>query len=397
MTLQELIYRNQLNGRVMKVKQTPLITRYYVDTQSPQDFIKNKDLFTMYFGPTSVEYGNQCIHVDVLKANRPDIGIKSVLRECQAFEYPIGINQEGQALIDSLRSSVNCLVVGQPGSGKSICLNSIICGLAALNTPYALRFVLMDFKFVEFEVYKNLPHLMYPVVNDIDLAVTILKELNYKMEQRYQKLMLNGVRNIDEYNDKGHCEPRIVVVIDEMADMMLKDSSVESVIQSIAQKGRACGIHLILATQTPRKDVVSGIIKLCVPTTIAFRVRSKTDSRVAIDASGCEELLGKGDGLYCSADGQKTRFQGCMVSDSEVLNLVNALAYDYQFAVDEINLEESEDEEVEEVKPKYTEEEMHIMEVIHQEKLSCRAIMERFRVGNDKSQRLRRASVEVFG
>ena len=260
-----------------------------------------------------------------------------------AIPFFLGKGTSGRPIVADLAAMPHLLVAGSTGAGKSVCLNTMIMSVLYTRTPQQVQMILIDPKMVELSQFQNIPHLMCPVVTDMKRAAGILEWAVEKMEARYQLLHQAGVRNIhaynrlgpeklqerlgDEYGDhvEGHL-PFIVIVIDELADlMMVAAKDIESSITRLAQKSRAVGIHVILATQRPSTNVITGLIKANLPTRIAFRVASKIDSRVILDANGAEKLLGAGDMLYLppkSAD--LVRVQGTFVDDDEIVEVVAA-------------------------------------------------------------------------
>jgi DNA segregation ATPase FtsK/SpoIIIE, S-DNA-T family len=220
------------------------------------------------------------------------------------------------------------LIAGATGSGKSACLNSIICSLLVYNSPNDVRCIMIDPKRVELTNYNSLPHLVAPVVVDTEKAILALRWLNQEMDSRYTKFARVKARNIDGYNKErpnGETMPYIVLVIDELADLMMAASDeVERAICRLAQLARATGIHLIVATQRPSVDVVTGLIKANFPTRISFALTSQVDSRTILDSAGAEKLLGRGDMLYMPPDASKPkRLQGTFASDAEIDRIVN--------------------------------------------------------------------------
>jgi len=276
---------------------------------------------------------------DVLESdNFQKVGKKSQLA------FALGQDVSGQPVAADLASMPHLLIAGTTGSGKSVCVNAIISCLLARNTPDDLRLLMVDPKRVELTTYNGIPHLMVPVVVDLERVVGVLQWVTREMDNRYHKFAKAGGRNIDDYNTRiavqkdapkdapvspGDAEPMeklpyIVVIIDELADlMMLAPDETERTICRLAQMARATGIHLVLATQRPSVDVVTGLIKANFPARISFAVASSVDSRVILDGPGAEQLLGRGDMLFVSPDsGQPVRLQGCFVSDKEILKLV---------------------------------------------------------------------------
>ena len=239
----------------------------------------------------------------------------------------MGINVAGQPLVADISKMPHVLIAGSTGSGKSVCINTFMCSILFRSSPDEVKFILVDPKRVELTAYNNIPHLLTPVIVDPKKVVSALKWATHEMDERYKKLAEVGVKNIDGYNElAGHAAmPSIVIVIDELADIMLfAPSEVEESITRIAQMARAVGIHLVLATQRPSVDVITGLIKANIPTRIAFNVSSMTDSRVVLDSPGAEKLLGKGDMLYIPPDqARPSRVQGTFVSEPEIRNLID--------------------------------------------------------------------------
>jgi len=247
-----------------------------------------------------------------------------------ALTFGQGRDVSGQAVVADLSRMPHMLIAGATGSGKSVCVNAIITAFLLSHTPDTLRFLMVDPKRVELTVYNGIPHLIAPVVVDVERAVPVLQWATREMERRYKLLAKASARNIDAYNDKLAARgepvlPYIVILIDELADLMLSaPEDVERHICRIAQMARAVGIHLVIATQRPSVDVVTGLIKANFPARIAFAVTSQIDSRVILDTPGAEQLLGRGDMLYMAPDASKLqRLQGCYVSDRETARLVS--------------------------------------------------------------------------
>jgi len=239
----------------------------------------------------------------------------------------MGINVAGQPMVADIAKMPHVLIAGSTGSGKSVCINTFMCSILFRSSPDEVKFILVDPKRVELTAYNNIPHLLTPVIVEPKKVVSALKWATHEMDERYKKLAEVGVKNIAGYNElAGHAAmPNIVIVIDELADIMLfAPSEVEESITRIAQMARAVGIHLVLATQRPSVDVITGLIKANVPTRIAFNVSSMTDSRVVLDTPGAEKLLGKGDMLYIPPDqARPSRVQGTFVSEPEIRNLID--------------------------------------------------------------------------
>ena len=219
------------------------------------------------------------------------------------------------------------LVAGATGSGKSVCINNIIINLLYQNSPDELKFILIDPKRVELLAFNDIPHLLTPVINDTDKVVNALRWVVKEMGERYKLISAAGKKNISSYNSAVIVNklPYLVVVIDEFSTLMSSSAKeIESAVVKLAQLGRAAGIHLILATQRPSTDVITGLIKANMPTRIAFGVGSSIDSRTILDSSGAEKLLGNGDMLFSSSDNSKMeRIQGAYITDQEIKNIID--------------------------------------------------------------------------
>jgi len=241
----------------------------------------------------------------------------------------LGRDVSGSSAYANLDAMPHLMIAGSTGSGKSVCINSVILSLLYQNSPRDLKFIMVDPKRVELTGYNGIPHLLTPVVTDVDKTVNALKWTVQEMENRYHVFSKHGSRDIKTYNQANKKEkmPYIVVIIDELADLMsIAAQEVEGAIVRLAQKARATGIHLVLATQRPSVDVITGLIKANITSRIAFAVSSQVDSRTILDVSGAEKLLGKGDSLYLASDVSKPRrIQGVYVADQEIKGVVDFL------------------------------------------------------------------------
>lgn len=248
------------------------------------------------------------------------------------LEAALGLDLTGKPVTLDLRKMPHGLIAGATGSGKSVCINSLLVSLLYKSSPRDLKLLLIDPKMVELAPYNHIPHLVSPVITDVKAATASLKWAVSEMERRYQLFAHTGVRDISRYNklvkEKGDYAqhlPYILIVIDELADlMMMSPSDVEDAICRIAQKARACGIHLVIATQRPSVDVITGLIKSNIPTRIAFSVSSQVDSRTILDSQGAERLLGRGDMLYLgNGMSAPSRIQGTFVTDEEIERIID--------------------------------------------------------------------------
>ena len=279
--------------------------------------------------------GKSMVGIEVPNTSIGVVSLRSVIesstyQKLQArskLSLALGKGAGGEAISGDLSRMPHLLIAGATGSGKTVCLNAVIGCLLLYNTPFDTRFIMIDPKRVELTPYNSIPHLATPVIVDTKKALSILRWLSQEMDQRYQKLASAGARNIEGYNrnrEGSDKMPYMVLIIDELADLMMTSfDEVEHILCRLAQLARATGIHLVVATQRPSVDVVTGLIKANFPTRISFAVASQVDSRTILDGTGAEKLLGRGDMLYMPTEaGKPRRLQGCFVSDSEVERLV---------------------------------------------------------------------------
>jgi S-DNA-T family DNA segregation ATPase FtsK/SpoIIIE len=279
--------------------------------------------------------GKSIIGIEVPNTTSDMVSLRGVI-ETSAFQkqlsrskmaIALGKGAGGEAVAADLTKMPHLLIAGATGSGKTVCLNAIITCLLMHNNPNDVRFIMVDPKRVELTQYNSLPHLATPVIVDTTRALNSLRWLNQEMDGRYQKLAAAGARHIEGYNKTRRGAeklPYLVLVIDELADLMMSGpSEVETILCRLAQLARATGIHLVVATQRPSVDVVTGLIKANFPTRISFAVTSQVDSRTILDGAGAEKLLGRGDMLYMPTEAAKPkRLQGCFLSDAEMERLV---------------------------------------------------------------------------
>ena len=280
------------------------------------------------------------------------------------------------------------LIAGQTGSGKSVAVNTLISTLISKKSENEVKFIMVDPKMVELMPYNDIPHLLVPVIIDPHQAAIALKWAVNEMENRYKKLMENGVRNIKGYNNLSYVEkmPYIVIIIDELADlMMVASGSVEESIARIAQKARAVGIHLVVATQRPSTDVITGMIKANLPSRISFALRSQVDSRTILDTAGAEKLLGQGDMLLLANGSSKLqRIQGAYISDEEVKNLTDTLKSAKKVKYKNEILEEVEDETID-IDPFF---ENAVNIVKQEEKVSISMLQRKLKIGFNRASRI---------
>ncbi|HET6246943.1 MAG TPA: DNA translocase FtsK 4TM domain-containing protein [Tepidisphaeraceae bacterium] len=294
--------------------------------------------------------GKNTVGIEVPNEQKEKVRMKELMQLApdsmhkMAIPLFLGKDASGEPLIEDLTKMPHCLIAGTTGSGKSVCINTIIMSIMYLQRPDVVKLILVDPKVVEMAPFKDIPHLMCPVINDSGRATSVLEWACTKMDERYEFLAEAGVRNLKGYNDMTQEEliekfqpstpeeearipkklPYIVIIVDELADLMMTSGKeVESHIVRLAQKARAVGIHLVLATQRPQATVVTGLIKANMPSKIAFRVSSKMDSRIVLDQNGAEVLLGQGDMLYLAPGASKpVRSQGTFIDDREIRDSV---------------------------------------------------------------------------
>ncbi|WP_255731171.1 FtsK/SpoIIIE family DNA translocase [Solibacillus palustris] len=312
----------------------------------------------------------------------------------------LGRDVTGQAISAELNRMPHLLVAGSTGSGKSVCINGIIVSLLMRATPSEVRLMMIDPKMVELSVYNGIPHLLAPVVTDARKASQALQKVVAEMERRYDLFSMSGTRNIEGYNayiirhnmETGEEQPKlpfIVVIVDELADLMMVAShEVEDAITRLAQMARAAGIHLIIATQRPSVDVITGIIKANIPSRIAFAVSSAVDSRTILDMGGAERLLGRGDMLYLPAGASKpVRVQGAFVSDQEVEKVIDSVIEQQKAQYEEamIPTDEPVANELDDTDELYDE---AVQLVVEMQTASVSLLQRRFRIGYSRAARI---------
>ncbi len=344
-------------ARVVEVNQGPTVTQFgvepgYIERKDEKgrprrakirvskiSALSNDLALALAASPIRIEApvpGRPIVGIEVPNSQVSLVGLRGIV-ESEAFRsipsklrIALGQDVSGQAVAADLGAMPHLLIAGATGSGKSVCINSIITCLLLNNTPDDLRLIMIDPKMVELVPFNGIPHLLSPVVIDLERVVSVLKWTTREMDRRYKLLSKAGARNLEGYNRIAAAQgesplPYIVVVVDELADlMMVAPDEIERAICRIAQMARATGIHLVIATQRPSVDVVTGLIKANFPARISFAVTSQVDSRVILDTPGAEKLLGRGDMLFMSPDSSKLkRLQGCFVSEQELARLTS--------------------------------------------------------------------------
>ncbi len=349
--LESVLKDFQINGKVVEIHIGPAVTQYEVvvpaGTKVSRILSINKEI-ALALAAKDVRIqapipGKSTIGIEIPNESISMVAFREILEANLSVKnkydlmITLGKNLMGKPIVADLAKMPHLLVAGSTGSGKSVCTNSIICSILMNYPPDYVKLVLVDPKKVELSNYNGIPHLLCPVVTDPKKASVILQKVVTEMESRYNTFAEKGVKKISEYNEyiekenKRHQDvtlskmPYIVVIIDELADLMLVASKeVEDSIMRITQMARAAGIHLIVATQRPSTDVITGVVKANIPSRICFAVASQIDSRTALDMGGAEKLLGKGDMLFLPM-GENTpeRIQGCFISDDEINKLIN--------------------------------------------------------------------------
>lgn len=277
--------------------------------------------------------GSNTVGIELPKISRENVFLREIISDKnykkKEIKLPIALGKSisGEPITSDLSSMPHLLIAGTTGSGKSVCINTIILSLIYKHTPDICKFILIDPKMLELSTYEGIPHLLCPVITEAKKAASVLGWVVKEMESRYRLMTKVGVRNIDGYNEKHKVKmPYIVVIVDEMSDLMLvAGKEIENYIQKLSQMARAAGIHIIMATQRPSVDVITGTIKANFPTRISFQVTSKIDSRTILGEQGAEQLLGKGDMLYMSSANRITRIHAPYVSEIEIDKVNNFL------------------------------------------------------------------------
>ena len=277
--------------------------------------------------------GSNTVGIELPKISRENVFLREIISDKnfkkKEIKLPIALGKSisGEPITSDLSSMPHLLIAGTTGSGKSVCINTIILSLIYKHTPEICKFILIDPKMLELSTYEGIPHLLCPVITEAKKAASVLGWVVKEMESRYRLMTKEGVRNIDGYNEKHKVKmPYIVVIVDEMSDLMLvAGKEIENYIQKLSQMARAAGIHIIMATQRPSVDVITGTIKANFPTRISFQVTSKIDSRTILGEQGAEQLLGKGDMLYMSSANRITRIHAPYVSEIEIDKVNNFL------------------------------------------------------------------------
>jgi len=338
--LEKILLDFGVNGEIKKVSHGPVVTLNEFEPAAGVKVSKIINLSDDIARNTSSESariatipGRSTIGIELPNSSRENVYLSEILsnpnftKKDIRLPIALGKNISGIPVVGDLASMPHLLIAGTTGSGKSVCINTIILSLLYRHPPEKCKFILIDPKMLELSTYEGIPHLLCPVITEAKKAASVLGWVVKEMESRYKLMTKDGVRNIDGYNAKHSLAmPYIVVVVDEMSDLMLvAGKEIENYIQKLSQMARAAGIHIIMATQRPSVDVITGTIKANFPTRISFQVTSKIDSRTILGEQGAEQLLGKGDMLYMSSANRIVRIHAPFVSDNEIEKVNNYL------------------------------------------------------------------------
>lgn len=401
-----------VDARVTQIKIGPAVTQYEIQPAQGVKVSKivnlhNDIALALAAKDVRIEApipGRSAVGIEVPNDKISLVSLKEVLEEKfpakNKLEVGLGRDISGDPITVELNKMPHLLVAGSTGSGKSVCINGIITSILLNAKPHEVKLMLIDPKMVELNVYNGIPHLLIPVVTNPHKASQALEKVVAEMERRYDLFQHSATKNIEGYNEmirrqneeleeKQSELPYIVVIVDELADlMMVAGKEVENAIQRITQMARAAGIHLIIATQRPSVDVITGLIKNNIPTRIAFAVSSQTDSRTIIDSGGADKLLGKGDMLYVANGGStRTRVQGAFLSDHEVQDVVNYVV-EQQKANYVKEMEPDAPVDKSETKSEDTLYDEAYLFVLEQQKASTSLLQRQFRIGYNRASRL---------
>ncbi|MFD2613065.1 FtsK/SpoIIIE family DNA translocase [Paenibacillus gansuensis] len=399
-----------VRAKVLEVVKGPSVTRYEIQPDTGvkvSRIVSLTDDIALALAAKDIRMeapipGKSAIGIEVPNSEVSVVTMREVM-ESGAFQeagskmsITLGRDISGQPIVGNLARMPHLLVAGATGSGKSVCINGIITSILYKAKPEEVKFLMVDPKMVELNVYNGIPHLLAPVVTDPRRASLALKKIVVEMEKRYEMFSKSGTRNIEGYNamlaSKGNIDllPYIVVIVDELADlMMVAANDVEDAICRLAQMARAAGIHLIIATQRPSVDVITGVIKANIPSRIAFGVSSQVDSRTILDMVGAEKLLGRGDMLYLPMGASKPiRVQGAFLSDQEVEAVVNFCRDQEQAEYNEELVPEVEDKPEDEGEPLDELFDQAVQIILEAKQASVSLLQRRMRIGYTRAARL---------
>lgn len=405
--LQETLQSFNIDAKILNASQGPAVTRYELEPAAGvkvSKIVHLADDIALKLAATDIRIeapipGKAAVGIEVPNKKLSGVTIRDVL-DTEAFKHtvggvPVSLGKDiaGNPVIADLTKMPHLLVAGSTGSGKSVCINTFIASILFKQRPEDVKLILIDPKVVELSNYNGIPHLLTPVVTDPKKAASVLRWAVREMDDRYKRFALTKTRDISRYNEL-HPEdamPFVVIIIDELADlMMVASNDVEESICRLAQKARACGMHLVLATQRPSVDVLTGLIKANVPSRIAFAVSSQIDSRTILDMAGAEKLIGKGDMLFYPMGASKPlRVQGAFISDEEIDKMTEFIKQqgepEYDEAVQKAQSEHS-DSEID-----FFEDELMMQAidmVLETGQASASMLQRRFRIGYTRAARM---------
>jgi S-DNA-T family DNA segregation ATPase FtsK/SpoIIIE len=411
--LEETLHNFNVNAKVVQVTQGPAVTRYEIQPNTGvkvSSIVRLADDIALNLEARSIRIeapipGKAAVGIEVenerinMVTAREIIDSKEFKDSKSKITFAVGKDIAGKAIIADLKTMPHLLIAGSTGSGKSVCINSIIISILYKANPDEVKFVLIDPKVVELGNYNSIPHMLIPVVTEPSKAAAALNWAVAEMTDRYKKFAEEGVRDLASFNEavkeKGEADrfmPQIVIIIDELADLMMAaPSQVEESICRLAQMARAAGMHLIVATQRPSVDIITGVIKANIPSRIAFAVSSQFDSRTILDMAGAEKLVGKGDMLFNPlGSGKPVRVQGNFISDAEVHGVIEHLkkwspnteyAHDVIHSIEKANTNEVSDDADELLADA-------IETVVRAEQASVSMLQRRFRIGYNRAARI---------
>ena len=411
-SIEEKLVNFGIEGKITEIKPGPVITMYEYKPTAGTKINKIASLsndLAMALKATRVRIiapipGKDVVGIEVPNDIRETVYLKELLskdkfkKDLSPIFLSLGKDIGGSPMFMDLKKAPHLMIAGTTGSGKSVFLHSIITSMLYKGTPQDLRFIMIDPKMLELSGYEDIPHLLHPVVTDPKKSAAALKWAVKEMEMRYKLLSDIGVRDIDSYNSKVQSNndfdatsdllPYIVIIIDELADLMfVAPNEIKESITRLSQMARAAGIHLIVASQRPSADVVAGLIKANFPARISFAVSSKTDSRIILDASGAEELLGKGDMLLLQPPNNLIRIQGSIISDKERENISNHLKNEsppeYNSEITKVEEESIEGEELNYEKDALYDQALEIVKQTKQASISM--VQRRLKIGYNRA------------
>ena len=408
--LEETLDNFGITAKVVNATQGPTVTRYELEPAKGTKVSRImglQDDLKMSLAAVDIRMeapipGKSAVGIEIPNKNVSSVHLRDVL-DCEEFQQasggiPVGLGKDiaDMPVITDLAKMPHLLVAGSTGSGKSVCVNTLISSILFSRKPDEVKLILVDPKMVELSVYNGIPHLMLPVVTDMNKAAAVLRWAVREMDARYMTLATAGVRNVASYNKQNPTKsmPLILIIIDELADLMMTNPDVEESIDRLAAKARAAGIHMVLATQRPSVDVITGKIKANVPSRIAFTVATQIDSRTILDQAGAERLLGRGDMLFNPIGANKPiRIQGAFISDEEVEELIAFVKGQGQPEYDEVMMAETDKGAESSETMNSDEEQDELLEravqiVLEQRSASASILQRRLRVGFSRAGRL---------